>query len=58
VTPAPSSSVPRRALRKARKLVLPPKPQQVTRLGRWLASRDAGEFPMGYVVLATRNATS
>ncbi len=49
-----SSSVLRRAVRKLRKTVAPPRPQEVTRLGRWLAARDPHEFPMGYVVLATR----
>ena len=55
-TSTPSSSVPRRAMRKLRKAVAPPRPQEVTRLGRWLAARPAHEFPMGYVVLATRRA--
>jgi len=49
-----SSSLPRRALRKARKIVSPPRPQDVTRLGRWLADRDPREFPIGYVVCAER----
>jgi SAM-dependent methyltransferase len=53
-TTTPSSSFPRRALRKARKVVAPPKPQRVTRLGQWVAHRDAHEFPIGYVVVATR----
>ncbi len=56
-TSTSSSSVPRRALRKLRKTVAPPRPQEVTRLGRWLADRDPHEFPMGYVVVGTRLAS-
>jgi SAM-dependent methyltransferase len=56
LTSTASSSVARRAVRKARKTLAPPRPQQVTRLGRWLAARDPHEFPMGYVVVATRRA--
>ena len=57
-TSTPSSSVPRRAVRKLRKVVAPPRPQEVTRLGQWLAARPPHEFPMGYVVLATRRTDS
>jgi SAM-dependent methyltransferase len=53
-TSTTSSTVPRRAVRKVRKTVSPPRPQQVTRLGRWLAERDPHEFPSGYVVVGTR----
>ncbi len=56
VTSTASSSVLRRGLRKARKAIVPPRPQEVTRLGRWLAAREPNEFPMGYVVVATRRA--